>query len=42
MLTAYYNENDPKAVAWLRELITGGWHELARGLHRQGDPRGLP
>lgn len=23
-MTAYYNENDPKAVAWLRELIKGG------------------
>ena len=23
-MTAYYNENDPKAAAWLRELIKGG------------------
>jgi DNA (cytosine-5)-methyltransferase 1 len=23
-MSAYYNENDPKAVAWLRELIKGG------------------
>ena len=23
-VTAYYNENDPKAAAWLRELIKGG------------------
>lgn len=22
-MTAYYNENDPKAAAWLRELIKG-------------------
>lgn len=24
MVSAYYNENDPKAAAWLRELIKGG------------------
>ena len=23
-MSAYYNENDPKAAAWLRELIRGG------------------
>lgn len=23
-MTAYYNENDPKAAAWLRELILAG------------------
>lgn len=28
-MAAYYNENDPKAAAWLRELIKAG--EIARG-----------
>jgi DNA (cytosine-5)-methyltransferase 1 len=28
-MTAYYNENDPKAAAWLRELIKGG--HIAQG-----------
>ena len=23
-MTAYYNEFDPKAAAWLRELVAGG------------------
>jgi len=23
-MAAYYNENDPKIAAWLRELITAG------------------
>lgn len=24
-MPAYYNEFDPKAAAWLRQLIKGGW-----------------
>ena len=31
-LSAYYNENDPAAAAWLRELIKAG--EIADGVGR--------
>jgi hypothetical protein len=38
-LTNYYNENDPKAAAWLRELIKNG--HIANGIPaRMGRLRG--
>jgi hypothetical protein len=33
-MRAYYNENDPHAAAWLRELISGG--HIAPGLVDDG------
>lgn len=37
-MTAYYNEHDPAAVAWLRELITSGpTHLASSSFDREGD-----
>jgi len=27
----YYNDNDPKSCAWLRELIAAGEEKMAKG-----------
>ena len=42
MTRAFYNENDPKAAAWLRELVAGGdggarWADAPDGFWRDAD-----